>query len=85
MSPELPDAAPTAWSEEIVSPPSAVAVQFDPSAPFARAKLSTSLDAPDVAAVQLTMMLVTLAEPTEPDALPAVHACPAGLDATVTL
>jgi len=44
-SPEFPDAFPTAWPEEIVSPPSEVAVQFAPRLPFGRAKLSDALDA----------------------------------------
>ena len=62
-----------------------MAVQFAPRLPFARAKLSVAAGGPDVLAAQLTVTLVTFAEPTVPDAFAAVHAWPDGLDATVTL
>src|SRR6516162_408771 len=81
MSPVVFPAVPITCWEEIAIPPSEMAVQFAPSPPSARLKLSAAEVA---AAAQVTATLVTLAEPTVPDPFETVHDCPDGLVFTVT-
>src|SRR5215831_19359801 len=81
MSPVVFPAVPVTCWEAIAIPPSEVAVQFAPSPPSARLKLSAA----DVGeAAQVTATLVTLAEPTVPDPFDTVHVCPGGFVFTVT-
>ncbi len=78
---------------EMVRAPSVRFVQFGPSGPLARAKLSDA--APDpleppppvwvVVVVQVTETLVMLAVPTVPEPLVTVQVWPVGLVATLTL
>ena len=83
MSPVVAPAVPiTAW-EEIAIAPSEIAVQFAPSPPSARLKLSDAVRA--ALAAQDTATLVTLAEATVPDPADTVQVCPDGLVFTVTL
>ena len=81
ISPVTAPAVPVTCWDAIAIPPSTVAVQFAPSPPSARLKLS---EADVAAALQETATLVTLAEPTVPDPLETVQVCPAGFVFTVT-
>ncbi len=82
-SPVTTPAFPVTACEAIASPPSVTSVQFGPSGPSARLKLSEA-DV-DELAVQETATLVTLAAATVPDPAETAHDCPDGFVFTVTL
>ena len=83
MSPVSAPTVPVTCWDAIDIPPSAIAVQLAPSPPSAR--LKSSDPGVDVVAEHDTATLVTFADPTVPDPLDTVQACPDGFVFTVTL
>ena len=75
---------PSTACDEIDAPPSLTAVQFAPSPPFARLKLSVTVDPEPDDAEQATATVVTFADPTVPDPFDTEHDCPDGFVFTVT-